>query len=69
MDFILSFSHRFHSITILAELNAPGTYFLEALKKHFKTHQSHWFCVLPPLKNPHQSPSVLCTPPFENHCF
>ena len=27
--------------------------------------QTHWFHVLPPLKNHHQSPSVSCTPPFE----
>ena len=47
--------------------------------------KSHRFCVLPPLKNhpskaigfvysplwkvPHQSPSVLCTPPFEKSLF
>ena len=30
--------------------------------------KSHWFYVLPPLKiTQKKKPSVLCTPPFENH--
>ena len=76
----------------------PGRLIFRGNKKHSKTHR---FCVLPPLeihpskligfvysplwKITHQSPSVLCTPPFEkspitthrfcvltplkNHCF
>ena len=62
---------------MFAEINAPGAYFLETRK----ISQTHRFYVLPPLKNhpsraigfvysplwkiTHQSPWVLCTPPFE----
>ena len=66
--------------TVFAIMNAPGAQFLEAIKI-FQNPTVHRFCVLPPLKNhppkaigfvysplwkiTHQSPSVLCTPPFE----
>ena len=47
--------HKFRiSITVFAEINVPGAQFLEAIRKHSKTHQN---------------PLVLCTPPFEKAQF
>ena len=52
-------------LTVIAEINAPGAQFLEAIKNIPNPIKTHRFCVLPPWKITHQNPSVLCTPPFE----
>ena len=52
--------------TVFAEINAPGCLFFRSIKKNSKAHQDPIGFVYSPLwKITHQSPSVLCTPPFE----
>ena len=51
--------------TVFAEINAPGAYFLEAMKQISKPHR---FCVLPPLKNhPSKAHRFCVLPPLKNH--
>ena len=55
-----------NSITVFAQINAPGAQFSEAMKDIPRPIKSHRFCVLPPFeKSPIKTPLVLCTPPFE----
>ena len=53
--------------TVFAKINAPHAEFFEAIKRFQTPSKPIGFMYSPLWKITHQSPSVLCTPPFENH--
>ena len=54
-----------NTVTVFAEINAPGASFLEAIKTISNPVKPIRFVYSPLWKITHQKPSVLCTPPFE----